>query len=132
MQPLFGLPCSPSSPQDSLPRLISRTVAGAGWRASWRAPAKPKPHGNMGQALCPPPCPPLHGNGLLGRLQTGGQVESPLKKALSQHVSPTKHLKFSGANHIQSLMQECPEVDFGSFSTMSVPTLSFSKSETST
>jgi hypothetical protein len=39
-----------------------------------------------------------------GRLQTGGQVESPLKKALPQHVSPTKHLKFWGANHIQSFM----------------------------
>jgi hypothetical protein len=50
MQPLYGLPRSPSSPQDSLPSLISGTVAGA----DWRAPAEPKPHGNMGQALCPP------------------------------------------------------------------------------
>jgi hypothetical protein len=41
----------------------------------------------------------------LGRLQTGGQVESPLKKALPQHVNPIKHLKFWGANHIQSLMR---------------------------
>jgi hypothetical protein len=73
--------------------------------------------------------------GILGRLQTGGQVESPLKKALPQHVSPTKHLKFGELitfNLSCASKQECPEVDFGSFSAMSVPTLSFSRSKPST
>jgi hypothetical protein len=48
---------APPPARKTLYPLISGTVAGAGWRASWRAPAKPKPHGNMGQALCPPRAP---------------------------------------------------------------------------
>jgi hypothetical protein len=44
MQPLYGLPRSPSSLQDSLPPLFSGTAAGVGWRASCRALAEPKPH----------------------------------------------------------------------------------------
>jgi hypothetical protein len=61
-----------------------------------------------------------------------GQVENPLKKPLPQHDNPIKHLKFGEPitfNLSWDSRQECPEVDFGSFSAMSVPTLSFKKSE---
>jgi hypothetical protein len=66
----------------------------------------------------------------------GGQVESPLKKALPQHVSPTKHLKFWGANHIQSFMSfqaRVPGSGFWLLLCHVIPTtLSFRKSEPST
>jgi hypothetical protein len=64
----------------------------------------------------------------------GGQAESPFKKPLPQHDNPTKNLKFGEPITFKAWgsRQECPEVDFGSFSTMLVPTLSFRKSEPST
>jgi hypothetical protein len=48
-------------------------------------------------------------NGPIGdalRATSDGRAgREPLKKALPQHVSPTKHLKFWRANHIQSFMR---------------------------
>jgi hypothetical protein len=73
--------------------------------------------------------------GFWGQLQTGGQGEIPFKKPLPQHDNPTKHQKFGEPitfNLSWGSRQECLEVDFGSFSTMSQPTLSFRKSEPST
>jgi hypothetical protein len=58
-----------------------------------------------------------------------------LKKPLPHLGNPIRPLKFGKLiifNLLWGSRQECPEVDFGSFSTMSVPTLSFRKSEPST
>jgi hypothetical protein len=54
------------------------------------------------------------------------------KKPLPQHDNFTKHLKFGEPitfNLSWDSRQEYSEVDFGYFSAMSVPTLSFRKSE---
>jgi hypothetical protein len=63
------------------------------------------------------------------------QAKSPFKKPLAQLGNPTRHLKLAEPitfNFLWSPKQEYMEVDFGSFFAMSIPTLSFRKSEPST
>jgi hypothetical protein len=58
-----------------------------------------------------------------------------VKKPLPQHDNPTKHLKFGEPiifNLSRDSKQECPEVKFGFFSIISIPTLSFRKSKPNT
>jgi hypothetical protein len=62
----------------------------------------------------------------------GGEAESSFEKPLSQLGNLTRRLKLGEpiTNNLSlSFRQECLEVDFGSFSTMSVPTLPHMKSE---
>jgi hypothetical protein len=65
----------------------------------------------------------------------GGHAQSLFKKPLLQLGNPTRHLKLGEPITINlswGSRQECLEVDFGSFSTMSVSILSFKKSKLST
>jgi hypothetical protein len=63
-----------------------------------------------------------------------GQAKSHLKKPFPQLGNPTRHLKLEPITFTLSRgsKQECPEVDFGSFFAMSVPTLLLKKTKPST
>jgi hypothetical protein len=61
--------------------------------------------------------------------------ESPFAKPLPQHDNPIKYLNFGEPitfNILWDSRQECPKVDLGFFSAISVPTLSFMTSKPST